>query len=76
MIDEVGALLTEECWSKSPRRGGEQDKNWTNSLKFGEGFYVKEAEEKRVNSISENERRRGTSPRRSSAQLICDDRDE
>ena len=36
-------INTEGCCSKTPRRGREQDRKWTYSLKFGERFYMKEA---------------------------------
>ena len=39
---------TEGCCSKGPRRGREQDRKWTDSLKFGERFCVKEAKEQKT----------------------------
>ena len=68
---------------EKPLNGLEQDRKWSDSWKFGERFYMKEAtknenvaETTRENSSSESEGRRGTNPGRSSAQFICVDRDE
>ena len=44
----TGESDTEGCWSKSPGRGSEQDRKWTDSLKFGERFCVKEAKEQKT----------------------------
>ena len=47
----TGGSGTEGYWSKSPRRCCEQDRKWTDSLKFGERFYTKEAKEERVRRL-------------------------
>ena len=41
----TGGSGTEGCWTKSPRSG---HRKWTDSVKFGERFCVKEAKEEKT----------------------------
>jgi len=44
--------------SKSPRRGRKQDRKWTESLKFGERFLMKEVKEQRTRTWQNKPRER------------------
>ena len=48
-VQEAKINSTEGCCSKSPRMGREQDRKWTDSLKFGESFHMKEAKQRAEN---------------------------